>query len=325
LLVIALLGHGVAHAEPTEPERTLATQLFQEGRDLMTRGRYTEACPKLAESQRLDPGGGTLLNLALCHEKEGRLATAWSEFAEALALATRDRRTDRMEAAEAHARDLEKRLPRVVVDVPPSSRIDGLEIRCDGAVLRPPAWGTAAPVDPGEHAIEATAPGRVPLRTVVRVDREGETRHVILPLLPLAPVSVGPAAPTDKPSPRTSSPPPSPSPSRAPSAAAVMLLVVGGVGVGVGTYFGLDALAKRRDVENGCPDPTRCTSELKERNDRALRSADLATGAFLFGAVALGVGSYLWISSPADRSPATALSLAPSPGGASLGLRRSFP
>jgi hypothetical protein len=52
--------------------RAAAEALFNQGRDLMTAGKFTEACPKFEASQQLDPGLGTMLNLAECYEKTGR-------------------------------------------------------------------------------------------------------------------------------------------------------------------------------------------------------------------------------------------------------------
>src|SRR3954465_9465866 len=67
--------------------RAAAEALFNQGRDLMTAGKFVEACPKFEASQQLDPGLGTMLNLAECYEKTGRTASAWAEYREAIPLA----------------------------------------------------------------------------------------------------------------------------------------------------------------------------------------------------------------------------------------------
>src|SRR5262245_40239679 len=46
-----------------------AEAAFDKGRALLQQGRVAEACLELEESQRLDPGLGTQLNLADCYER----------------------------------------------------------------------------------------------------------------------------------------------------------------------------------------------------------------------------------------------------------------
>ena len=79
-------------------EQQLRQALVDERRRLMDKKCCGEAGSKLAESQRLDPGGGTLLKLAICHEKEVRLATAKNDYDQALALVVKDPAADRARA-----------------------------------------------------------------------------------------------------------------------------------------------------------------------------------------------------------------------------------
>lgn len=184
-----------------QADARVAQALFEEGRALMNDKRWAEACPKLAESQRLDPGGGTLLNLALCHAGEGKTATALVELHDALAAAIRDGRADREELAREAIAELEEEVPKLTVEVPPAARVEGLEVKLDEAPLVPAAWGVATPVDPGAHVVRVTVPGRPPWTAVVS-------------LAPRERKSVSVSPPTEAPA-LTALPAPVVSPSRA--------------------------------------------------------------------------------------------------------------
>jgi hypothetical protein len=171
-----------AAAQTVDTDRQIAQQLFDDGRALLEARRYAEACPKFAESQRLDPGGGTLVNLALCHELEGKTATAWSEFRDALGQAVKDDRKDRQELARTHIADLAPKLMRIVVEVPERLASRDPEINLDKSRLPDAAWNTPIPVDPGEHRVSVSiAGGGQPWSVAVSVSEPGQTYAVKLP------------------------------------------------------------------------------------------------------------------------------------------------
>lgn len=273
-------------AEPTAAEKTLASALFEQGRAMMAKGDNAGACAKLAESMRLDPGGGTLLNLALCHERRGMTATAHREFKEALAMAERDRRAERIDAARAHLDALGPKVPHLSVRVSPAVRAAGLDVKLDDVTLPEAAWGTSLPVDPGEHVVRASAPGKRPYLQTVGVAPGSAEQVVEIPLLEPEPVTVA-TAPTG-----AVSGPPQPAPRRDRTLGWVSL-GVGAAAVGVGAFWGLRAISARREVEDGCPDRNRCTGALSAKNDDALRDADRSTVAVSVGLVGVAAGAYL--------------------------------
>jgi hypothetical protein len=177
---------GVAHAEPTTDDNALATLLFEQGRALIVEGHIAEACQKFAESQRLDPSGGTLLNLARCHEEQGLLASAWSEFKAAKIVAIESMRPDRELEADRHISALELRLSRLVILVPGPAQVEGLLIERDGREVGRGAWSTLIPIDGGEHEVRATAPDRQPFRLSVVIAAQSDVKAIEIPILAMS-------------------------------------------------------------------------------------------------------------------------------------------
>lgn len=119
-----------------------AESLFREGRDAVKRGDYAVACPKFQESQRLDPAIGTLLNLALCEERWGRISEARLHFREVLASSDLDEQRRAIALEHAAALDriaTEPVSPAPAPDSPAPTRAE--------PARSPPVASPAAPRD----------------------------------------------------------------------------------------------------------------------------------------------------------------------------------
>ena len=148
-LIVSSGGRARAGAEDGD-RSAVAEALFQEGRALLMAGNAADACPKLEESQRLDPAAGTLMALALCREQVGELASAWAAFVETEGRARLDGRSDRERLAHDHATALRPRLSTVSLRVPSDlAGTPGLSIVLDGAALGAGAWNVDIPIDGG--------------------------------------------------------------------------------------------------------------------------------------------------------------------------------
>ncbi|HEY5448127.1 MAG TPA: hypothetical protein VIQ54_05220 [Polyangia bacterium] len=298
VLALLLASAGRLRADSSAEDRALATALFKEGRALMVTGRIPEACPKLEESHRLDPSGGTILNLALCHEQQGAIARSWSEFNEAIAFARRDGRRDREAAATAHASALEPRLSKLTIVVPERARVAGLRIERDGRELGQASWSSAMPVDGGDHVVLATAPGRRAFSTKVTIAHEASASTVEIPPLevdPLALLATDPMLTT-----RTSAPPPAP-PLLSPKARRRLGWTAGAAGavqMGVAGIFGLRAFDKRQQSDDLCPGGACASQQGADLNDQAGTAADVSTILVVTGLATLAAAVYLLMTSP---------------------------
>jgi hypothetical protein len=305
--------HETVATAQTKNEPGLAEQLFQDAQQLMAQRRYKEACPKFAESQRLDAGTGTLLNLAACHEAEGKTATAWGEFNAARALSQQGGRMDRVSFANEHIKSLAPRLCRLTIEVPETSKVDGLVIELDGVILESAAWGAPAPIDPGKHQIRVSAPGKEAWQREVYLIGDAARKVVAIPALltleetrPLSAPSIPQAHESSRPFESTQNEAPDRGPSR-PTPASVYwiggttLLLAAGAGVTGALY-----LSKNDDYERLNRDPS-TTDHERNAAEREVKKIGIANAALTGGAVlGLGVTAILYFTRP-SRSPHTSL------------------
>ena len=193
LLLVSLASASAAgvssrQAHAAGDDVAAAQLLFDEGRRRMGQGDYANACPKLAESQRLSPAVGTEFNLAVCWEHVGKLASSWAAFLDVADLTHRRGEGEREQAARQRAEALAPRLGKLSVEVPATRRVADLEVRRDGELVRDALWGIAVPVDAGDHRVEARATGRRPWSAVVHT-QDGQTATVTLDLVECGEVS----------------------------------------------------------------------------------------------------------------------------------------
>jgi hypothetical protein len=169
---------GTARAQTGDPS-AIADRLFQEGRALEQQERWEEARARFEDSLRYEPAFGTRLNLAVCQEHLGRLATAWRLYLELHEIAVRARDVERRDLTQRYAKAIEPRVPRLVV-VAPAAPPAGFAMTLDGALIA--ASGAVLRVDAGPHRIEAAAPGFEPVLRTAWLD-DNDTRTVVLPAL----------------------------------------------------------------------------------------------------------------------------------------------
>jgi hypothetical protein len=310
VLIAVLLFCDTAAAQP-EDRRAAAQALFEQGKKLVEAGKFKEACPKLADSQRLDPGIGTSLWLADCYENAGQTASAWAQFKEAAAAAAMAK-DPREKVARQRAADLEKKLARLTINIAPENK--AVVVKRDGIFVGASELGNPLPVDPGTHEIVASATGYKTWKKFIDVPPQSTNTSITIPVLEpdtasspsTPPVTAPPAGP----------PTTGPEPAKREegesdgSTQRVIGVVVGGigiVGVGVGTFFAFDAKSTydKSNKDGRCTN-NECYPEGTQLRHDAESKATIATIAIGVGAAAIVAGAVLFFTAPRAKSVAIA-------------------
>jgi hypothetical protein len=308
----ATLVAGRVSAQPSGEQ--VAERLFNEAIALVSAGKYADACPKLEESQRLDPALGTEFNLADCYEHTGRKGSARRLFIEVADAAKAAGKAEREKTSRERASALEAVAPRLTIVVPPSSAEIRLEVTVDGAPFPAAKWSRAQPFDAGSHTVVASAPGKKPFDTKVAL-QDGKGVEVKIPELENEPAAIGPGPGSDE------------SAREAGNGQRRTGIIVGGIGVVgllVGGGAGLFSLVKHGAAKDICADYHQCPDAGgRSKWNAATDAGTVSTIAFVVGGMGVVAGGLLYFTAsknPTANPAAAGWWVTPSIGLGSAGL-----
>ena len=285
-LVVGILLVASGGTAAAQDAAAAADVLFNQARVLTEKGDFAAACPKFEESERLDPGMGTLYRLGDCYEHLGRTASAWASFHEVMIQARSAGQAAREADAGNRAAALEKLLSHLTIEVPASSGA-GVVIERDGVQVGAAQWGLSIPVDPGAHALVAHAPRKIEWRATVAV---GARESVIAKVPPLADAPEPPRAAASEP------------PSATRRTAGLATFGVGVGALGVSGVFGLISMGHKSDVDKNCDATNGCNQTGANASRSAVHTGNVATGFFVGGAVLAAGGLALYLTAPRATS-----------------------
>jgi hypothetical protein len=293
-LVIAVVALASAASADPSPDHAKATELFEQGRQLMTNHDPDGACAKFAESIRIEPlAAGTMLNLGLCHQELNHYKTALYWFRKAQLRASE---TDPpLPAYEKEARERTAYLMTVVATIKiqlAASAPADTQVSIDDELIRPEDYAHLE-IDPGHHVVVATADKLMFRKELDVTGRGGDT--VVVTFGPEPPTPV-PAPP--KPATATAAPPEQPPAVTVHDGrrAASIYVAIGAVALGAGS-LGLTLYEKHVYNDNKAAALSGDSAALDKTRHATDIARDYGTGLAIGGLVAAGAALYLYLTS----------------------------
>jgi hypothetical protein len=314
---IAIAFASTARAQTQEDPNIVAAAraLAVEGVKLAQDGHCDDAIDKLQRAEQLRHSAIVLEQLGECYIEHGRFVEGAEAMRSVLREGIPENASEAMARAHANARTKLDATKGKIAMLTLTVEVEGKaqpEVEVDGQVLPPALIGAARPTDPGEHTIEASAPGHLPVKRRVALT-PGQTDAVSLTLVvdpaasaraaAVANASEAPATPTapEAPAPATTAEAKAiESPSHVPS---YIAWGAAGVALAVGVGYGWVAMDQKSDLDRVCPAKS-CPPEQSDRLDTAKTNGLISTIAFgvAIGAAVTG-GVLLILESSAASEP----------------------
>ena len=302
---IVLCVGGVAIADKESKAR--ADKLFEDGRKYLAAKEYALACTAFEQSHAADPAIGTQLNIALCYEDWGKVASAYRAYVEAERLA-REKKDKRAAGARKKVDELAERSPKLVFDLPanadPSTVLLFDDKQLDLAKLADDLL-----VDPGTHTLEI----RVPDRPVKKQEIEatvGERKRIPieLPVAEKPKVELPPNVVISTPR------------KKGRMYGGIALTAGGAIAIGLASFVALAARQDYADAVVDCPGGACTTREAYDATQDARSRANVMTFVMGGGVALVGVGVYLIATSAGKKIEQAPVSLTVAPGSVGIAI-----
>lgn len=312
-LCVALgLGSSSAYGQTADAK---VEELFNNAVELSEQRKYAEACPLLAESQKLDPRASTIFALADCERLAGKIASAVEYFKaylkeyEAMKIDVRRKHDQRAHTSRAYIKSLEPQLPTLKMSFP--GGIPGeFVLTIDGKVIHRISLDKDVPVDPGEHLVIVQVPGRTDSEQRISIANK-EKKAIDLVVGPEA-VSIDDGDQSKGTSPRKK--------------IGFVVLGTGAAGLIFGGVMGVLAVGKKNIVDEHCTG-LNCDADGFAAVNQGRTFGNSSTVGFAAGGVLAAVGAVLIITAP-KSSPKTSwltgIGATATAGGAFVGMEGRF-
>src|SRR5688500_4416445 len=170
-LALGLFLHALPSTAQSDEQRATARSLATDGASAFNEGRWKDAVDMFTRAESLMHAPPHLLFLARAHNKLGQLVKAREAYLKVVkeTLAPNAPRAFReaQVSAEEELKEVEPRIASLTITIEGGQNIKDLAVTVDGTPLPSVVIGLSRPIDPGTHAVEATAPGYITKRESV--------------------------------------------------------------------------------------------------------------------------------------------------------------
>jgi hypothetical protein len=315
-LVIQGLVVRPALAQEDNSADTAAARTFAvDGLRLADAGKCGEAIDKLARAEKLHHAPIVLSRLGECQVTQGKIVDGTENLRKVLREPLPSNPPPALIKARERAQTvLDSAKPKIAmltISVK-GAKESNATVTVDGQAMQTVLLDSERPTDPGEHVVEATAPGFLKASSRVTVGA-GDKQAVTLELQ-ADPNAVAPSPPpastsTLAPSHGTSgragesvSLTPGP-PSRS---AAYVAWAVGASALVVGGGFGVIALKDKGDLADKCKPADNCPPSAQSTIDNGKLAGNVATIGFIVGGVGIALGTVFYFTA-SPRATSTGL------------------